>query len=122
MEKINTTSLSVKWWTCFVGCVKTNNDGLSEGKEFKISGNELIFNATHTYNRLSAQWHQQFREPIPTKSHLTTVLKREEAFIELRNSVRMDGSKNNTSAYVFDLQKLQYSAELLEVIEWKKPT
>lgn len=120
MDKINSTSITMKWWNCFLACIRLSNEALLEGKEFRVDGDELVFNMTHAYNRLSSQWFTQFREAIPNKNHIMTALKREDSYKETRNAVRMDCSKSNTSAYVFDLNSMLIKDELLEVIDWKK--
>ena len=44
VRKLNTASVAVKWWDCFLASVRTKTDPLKHGREFELRDNKLFFN------------------------------------------------------------------------------
>lgn len=118
VRKLNTASVSVKWWDCFLASIRTKTDPLRHGKEFEIQDDKLFFNFTHCYNRVITQWWAQYHELNPSKSKITDMIKKESAFIEEKNSHRMKERKS--SVWVIDLNQLAIYDDLYEAVEWQK--
>ncbi len=124
LRKMNTASVSNKWWNCFLVAVRTKNDGLTEGREFSIDGDKLIFNMRHTYGRIASLWTAQYQERPPSMSKITDVIKRESYFKEEVRASRSIGGGNltksgKTSGWIIDLKLLDIHDDLLKVVEWK---
>lgn len=122
VRKLNTASVHMKWWDCFLASVRTRVDPLRHGKEFKIDDNKLYFNFSHTYNRVINQWWAQYHEQVPSKSKITDLIKKDASFVEEKKSVRMDGTRkgNNTSAWVIDMSTLTLAEDIIQAVEWQK--
>jgi len=118
MHKMNSVSVSVKWWECFVAAIRSSRDALYFDRELKIDGNHLIFNFTHVYTRVSAQWFEQYREPAPAKTYIKEVLQSDKAFVKVKPSVRFN-SKINTSGYVMDITELKAGEDILDIHQLK---
>lgn len=121
VRKLNTASVYMKWWDCFLAAVRTKQDPIKHGKEFRIYDNRLMLNFTHCYNRVSQQWWAQYHEVAPSKSKVSDMLLKHESFIEKKDSVRMDGTRSGarTSAWILNLGLVDVNKELLEAVSWQ---
>ncbi|REE01080.1 DNA primase [Marinoscillum furvescens] len=117
VRKLNTASVIMKWWDCFLASVRTQTDPLRHGREFELKDDKLYFNFTHCYNKVIAQWWAQYHEQTPSKSKLTDVIKKDTSFIEEKNSHRMPEKKS--SVWVIDLKKLSIYDDLYEAVDWQ---
>lgn len=117
VRKLDTASVWLKWWDCFLATIRTKTDPLKHGREFEVKDNKIFFNFTHTYNRVSQQWWVQYHEQVPSKSKITDTVRKSDAFIEEKATVRM--AETRTSAWVMDLDKMPMKQDLMEAIEWQ---
>ena len=118
VRKLNTASVSVKWWDCFLASVRTKTDPLKHGREFELRDNKLYFNFNHCYNRVIVQWWAQYHEQVPSKSKITDMLKKDSSFLEEKNSHRMEQKK--TSVWVIDMQDQPFMDDLHDAIDWQR--
>ena len=120
LNKISSSSLTNKWWDCFLTIIQsTNENRLEINKHYRIEENKLHFNFTNTYSRIQRQWYMQYKESIPNKSIIQEALKKDKAFLETKASYRYSTGKNgiNTSAYVIDLNYINIVDEIKNVID-----
>lgn len=117
VRKLNTASVQMKWWDCFVGAIRTRTDSLVHGREFEVKDNQLYFNFTHCFNRVMMQWWNQYHEQTPSKSKISDVLKKDSTFVEEKNSHRMEQRKS--SVWVIDLKLLPAADDLQEAVQWQ---
>ena len=120
IRKLNTASIGMKWWDCFLASIRTKADPIRHGREFKLDDDKLYFNFTHVYNRVAAQWWAQYHEQAPGKSKISDLIKKDSAFIEEKKSVRMDGGRNahQTSAWVLQANQLSIYEDLYQAVTW----
>lgn len=117
LNKIDSTSLSNKWWNCFLVAIKiTNENRLYFEQDIRIDGNFLYFNARNTYSKIQRQWYSQYKNFIPSSNIILETLKRDNAFVETKKSIRIGNS--NTSAYVFDIEKLEIKDDLINTVDF----
>ncbi|WP_264558642.1 CHC2 zinc finger domain-containing protein [Flavobacterium sp. N2270] len=120
LNKISSSSITNKWWDCFLTIIQTTNENRLEiNKHYRIEENKLHFNFTNTYSRIQRQWYVQYKESIPNKSIIQEALKKDKSFIETKASYRFSTGKDgiNTSAYVIDVNFTNVSDEIKNVIE-----
>ena len=122
MRKLNTGSIFIKFWDCFLQCAMDDGIPLMLGKNFSIEDDALYFNWTQSYNAIRAQWYRQYSEVAPTKSKVADMIKEsKELKLEVKNSWRFDsgGGKHKTSAWKVDLEGTTIMSDLLYVLENK---
>ncbi|MDI1303935.1 MAG: DNA primase, partial [bacterium] len=122
INKINSASVTNKWWDCFLACIKVNGDNkIDFDRDIKLEQNNLYFNFSNVYNKIQRQWYNQYKETMPSKTTMQETIKKDSAFIEIKNSYRIktgnDGS--NTSAYVIDINKTSISDEIIEELHFR---
>lgn len=119
MNKFNSASVTNKWWDSFLACIKSNGENKLEfDRDIKVEGESLYFNFSNTYTKIQRQWHNQYKESIPSKMAMQESLKKESSFIEVKSSYRFRSGKDgtNTSAYVVNFKKLSIFEEVNEQI------
>ncbi|MEO6176517.1 MAG: toprim domain-containing protein [Flavobacterium circumlabens] len=119
MNKFNSASVTNKWWDSFLACIKSNGDNKLEfDRDIKVEGDNLYFNFSNTYTKIQRQWHNQYKESIPSKMTMQESLKKESFFVEVKSSYRFRTGKDgsNTSAYVVAFKKLSIYEEINEQI------
>jgi DNA primase len=120
VRKLNTGTKLEKFWNLFLSAVRMQNDPLIHEREFKITGHVLTVNMTHTYNKISQLWWQQYQERPPSKNDIFDAIKQTDGlFIEAKDSVRFAEGKK-TSAWQLNMNKMSIMEDLSETIEWKK--
>lgn len=119
-RKLNVGSMIEKFWNLFLSAVRMQNDPLVHEREFKVQGDELRINITHTYNRVAQMWFSQYQEKAPGISDVMDAIKRDESvFIDTKDSVRF--GEKRSSGWILRLDSLSIKDDLLETIEWKEP-
>jgi DNA primase len=118
LRKLNTASVSMKWWDCLLAAIRTKQDPLRHGREFEVKDDKLYFNFTHTYNRVATQWWAQYHENVPGKSKISDMIKKDRTFIEEKSCHYMEN--NRTSVWVVDLTTIPIKNDLNDAIEWQK--
>lgn len=130
--KLENSNAVSKFWLSFIASLK-DDKGLRYGEDYKIEGNQLLFNFTSIYIKISQFWFRLHNENMPAKSELIAKLRSDEAYITSKaKGVRFDkskeeldkeagnlketNSKKSTSAEIFDLNKVTMSTELSATI------
>lgn len=120
VRKLNTASVYVKWWDCFLSACRTRQEPLRVGVDYDIRDGRLYFNFTNAYNRVSQQWYRMYYESAPGKSKMSDTL-RDSTELDLQQlaSFRF-GEGSRTSAWNVKLQATGVKGELEESIEWQR--
>lgn len=122
MSKLSSASIMNRWWDCFLASTRGSlSDQLCNGRDFKISGNELYFNFNSCYNRISIQWFTQYKDVAPSKGEMMDKIKNDPTWIKQVKAVRMaPGSKSkSTSAYVVNINELPIIEDLKFAIDFQ---
>lgn len=114
-RKLDASNLSNKFWDVFLACISYGNETqkIRLGMQIDIDSQHLYLRYTDVYNRIQTEWFPRFSESCPNKSTLSEQLKQSNEFVEVKKSHRF-GTQYNTSAFVFDLSKI----EIRESIEF----
>jgi hypothetical protein len=114
LNKINSASITNKWWDIFLECLKTihSENKIKNNEDVKVEDNKLYFNFSNVYGKIQRQWYNQFKEAIPSKTTIQDKIIKDLSFIEKKDSFRI--GKNNTSVYIFDITRIMIYAEILE--------
>jgi len=122
MRKMNSASVINRWWDCFLASMRgTYADQIRIGRDFKIVGEELYFNFTNCYNRVSRQWFTQYRDSAPAKTVMMESLKKDTSWINDTKGTRMDKGKNSksTSAYIVNITEIPIKDEIKYAIQFQ---
>jgi len=123
MNKMDSTSIINRWWDCFLASMRgTLADQIREGRDFKLSGDELYFNFTSCYNRVSRQWYSQYRDNAPAKGIMMDSLKKDGSWIKDVKGTRMARGRasNSTSAYVVNISELPIKDEIKSAVDFQR--
>ncbi|SDL72048.1 DNA primase, catalytic core [Salinimicrobium catena] len=123
MNKMDSASIINRWWDCFLASMRgSHSDQLKEGQDFKLTGNQLYFNFTNCYNRVSRQWFIQYRDNAPAKGVMIDSLKKDKAWIDAISSVRLAPGREsrNTSAYLVDINAISVKDEIKFAIDHQR--
>lgn len=121
-RKLNSSSLSTKFWDCFLASMRGNKDDrIVVFRDLRLDGNKLCFQFTSCYNKIQRQWMQQYRETAPNKAAFQDYIKKDSCFITEVSSVKYAKGKDakNTSGYLIDVSKLQIQDEIINAVEWQ---
>ncbi|NQY07272.1 MAG: DNA primase, partial [Flavobacteriaceae bacterium] len=117
-RKLESSSIINKWWDCFIASLRGSMvDQLMINRDYKLEGNNLIFNFQNAFTKIQRQWFTQFRENSPSKSVMMDALKKQPSFCGPKNSFRINDSV--TSGYMFDLTKTNIKDEFINAINWQ---
>jgi hypothetical protein len=121
INKINSASITNKWWDCFLACVKVNGDNkLDFYRDIKLDGNIMYFNFSNVYSKIQRQWYNQYKETMPSKVNMQERIKNDISYIEFKSSYRIKSGIDgfNTSAYAIDIKKTSISEEIFEELHY----
>ena len=123
MNKLDSASITLRWWDCFLESMMRGSisDQITHGRDFKVSGNQLYFNFTSCYNRISRQWSSLYKDTVPAKGVMQDSLKKDSSWRGDIKATRMAPGKksHNTSAYIVDLDKINIKDEIKFAIEYQ---
>jgi hypothetical protein len=119
MNKLKSGNIVSRWWDCFYICMSGSYDNfLLIDKDYRVDGDKISFNFSSVFSKIQRQWYVQHRENIPSKSTMQESLQRNKCFYETKGSIRIDG--NVTSAFVFEISKIDIGNEILHKINCSK--
>jgi hypothetical protein len=101
-----------------MAAIKTTKDPLFFDQELKLDGKHFMFNFSYVYNRLASQWYELYRETMPNKGQIRDMILKDIAFVESKSSVRFR-ENSITSAYVYDVDKLNVAEDLMNLYQLK---
>lgn len=110
VSKINSASIMVKFWECFVTSLRGNKeDRIQVNHIVNIEGNILFFNWTHVFAKIERQWWMQYKEPSPNKNTVKDELKKSGLLVEEKTVHSFDSGRqaNRTSAFGINMLQLQ---------------
>lgn len=110
ISKINSASIMVKFWECFVTSLRGNKeDRIQVNHIVNIEGNILYFNWTHVFAKIERQWWMQYKEPAPNKNTVKDELKKSGLLVEEKTAHSFDSGRqaNRTSAFGINMLQLQ---------------
>ncbi len=122
MNKMSTASIINRWWDCFLASMRgTLADQIKVGRDIKLEGDNLYFNFTSCYNRVSRQWYVQYRDSAPAKGVMMDSLKKDKAWIDAISGVRFAPGRDSkaTSAYQVNLQQIPISDEIKFAVDFQ---
>lgn len=77
MYRINSTSILVKFWDCFISSFKGNIENRIQAKKIvNIEGSSLYIQWTHVYSKIQIQWFMIHKEAAPKKEVVLEELKK----------------------------------------------
>lgn len=123
IRKLNTASISTKWWDCFLAVSRTKLEPMQLGVDFSITDDRIYFNWTNTYIRVARQWYKQYYETAPSKAKIADTLKEDQALdLQKHNSHRFDGGSGGTrtSAWSVNLKSTGIYDEVMELCDWQR--
>lgn len=105
--KLDAANLSNKFWDVFVACISMGleTQKLQLNTHIDIDAQYLYIRWTEVFNRIQTEWFPRFGESCPNKTTLGEHLKKSAEFIDTKKSHRF-GTKYNSSAFQFDLSKI----------------
>jgi DNA primase catalytic core len=110
ISKINSASIMVKFWECFVTSLRGNKeDRIQVNHIVNIEGNILYFNWTHVFAKIERQWWMQYKEGSPNKNTVKDELKKAGLLVEEKTVHSFDKGReaNRTSAFGINMLQLQ---------------
>ena len=116
MRKIDSTNLLTMWWNCFLYAVREKTDPIQYGREFRLEGNQLLLRFSLSFSKVAKSWWALRKEIIPNVSILSEALKKSAPFIEKKNK----DWKLKSSAWVFELKKVNIYEDLVDAINWQE--
>lgn len=116
-NKMQTGSVISQFWDCFFECVRDKQDPIFHHTDFSIHSNTIVINYGLIYPKYQKMFWNLFKQPAMGKSVLMDKLKKSDSFIEIKSSHRY--GSNNTSGYVFQLDKIGIKENLLNYITKK---
>lgn len=122
MNKMSTASIINRWWDCFLASMRgTLADQIKVGRDLKLEGDNLYFNFTSCYNRVSRQWYVQYRDSAPAKGVMMDSLKKDKAWVDAISGVRFAPGRDSkaTSAYQVNLQQIPISDEIKFAVDFQ---
>lgn len=122
MNKLDSANIILRWWDCFLASMRGNvADQITYERDFKMSGNNLYFNFTSCYIRISRQWSSQYKDTVPAKGVMQDSLKKDSSWVGMKSATRMSKGKqgHNTSAYIIDIDKIPLKDEIKSAIEFQ---
>lgn len=116
-DKINTSSISVKWWDCFYECLKTSFENkIQLDIDYRLDGNNISFNYSAIYGKIQRQWYNQFKENIPSKDTIKSSIENHISFAGKKESCRLN--EKTTSVMIFDTSLLENSEIFIEYFNY----
>ena len=113
-DKINSSSITTKFWDCFYECLKipSTENRIDLDFHYKLNGNNISFNYLTIYGKIQRQWYNQYRENIPNKDTIKKAIENHASFTEKKQSDRIN--KQVTSTMIFDTSLFENSEIFIE--------
>lgn len=106
-RKLATASPFIKFWDCFVMCMRGNvNDQLAINSDIRIDGAVISFNFKIAFMKIQRMWLSQYQESAPDQRKMREILMEDSSFMNKDVKIRVDKNGTPTSALQFDMSKL----------------
>lgn len=113
MFRINSTSLMVKFWDCFISSFRgTIDDRIQAKKIVNIEENSLYVQWTHVYMKIQKQWFLLYRESAPKKEVVLEELKKADLFVSNHSSYSFDTGRKAVRSSAIELNLSQLDKKI----------
>ena len=114
-RKINGASPFIKFWECFVACMKTY-DEIKLFRDFKVDGNKIYIQPTNCFIAIQQKWFKLYdKDIIPGKTDMFRHLKEDTSSLGKDGNFRISNNSkvNGTSVMIFDMNKLANQKDII---------